>query len=284
MTEIASQGPHRRLKVWDFTPAESHNPTDMIPASRFAGKSDKQKRIVAFLEATLLSHEMLDKELCRARPEDETGGTESVLDTALCSPGIGVAGSIHSTIGGNFYDFCYHSKMCSFCGHMAGDNNKLKVCACCKTEHLCDGICQKAHWAAGHKTECGKIHRLRQTLANTCRQIAACMCVWDMPNGSPDLILKTLSSQMEQGGVHDILWLASYQSVDSAVLFSTVSRELLVACVGKPTVDAALEKSGPEQHIVLIVPSKDETGTVVYTAVSTFLRAKYDDDTSAGVG
>ena len=116
--------------MWDFAPAEPNNPTNMIPTSRFVRKLDKQKRIVAFLKATLLSHEMLDKELCRARPEDEAGAAESVLDTALCSPGIGVADSIDS-IRGNFYDFCYYSKMCSFCGHMAGDINKLQVCSRC---------------------------------------------------------------------------------------------------------------------------------------------------------
>jgi len=256
----------------------------MIPASRFARKLDKQKKMVAFLKATLLSHEMLDKELCRAGSKDEGRGAESVLDATLRSPGIGVDASIPSIKGGNFYDFCHYSKLCSFCGNMAGDMNKLKVCACCKTENYCSRMCQEAHWVAGHKTECSKIHYLRQTLANTCRQIAACMCVWNAPNDSPDFILTTLLGQLEGGGVHDILWLASYQSVDSAVLFSTVSRKLLMACVGQPIVDAALEKSGPQQHIVLIVPSRDDTGSVVYSVVSTFLEARYDNDTSAGVG
>ena len=46
-------------------------------------------------------------------------------------------------------------------------------------------------------------------------------------------------------------------------------------CVGKATLDAAMAKSGPEQYIVLFVPTHDEGGGVVYTVVTTFLNATY---------
>ena len=36
-----------------------------------------------------------------------------------------------------------------------------------------------------------------------------------------------------------------------------------------------MAKSGPEQYIVLIVPTHDEGGGVVYTVVTTFLNATY---------
>jgi len=45
--------------------------------------------------------------------------------------------------------------------------------------------------------------------------------------------------------------------------------------VGKAILDAAMAKSGPEQYIVLIVPTHDEGGGVVYTVVATFLNATY---------
>ena len=44
---------------------------------------------------------------------------------------------------------------CSSCGK---SSNKVKLLQCsrCKREMYCDAACQKAHWKAGHKQECGK--------------------------------------------------------------------------------------------------------------------------------
>ena len=217
----------------------------------------------------------MDKQLQKAQERLQMPAVESVLDTALCSLGTMTTEGGQHMQGVSFYDFCYHSKMCSFCGHMAGEAHKLHVCVACKTEHYCNRVCQKKHWAAEHKAECGTLHKKRQDFANMCRQVAACMCVWTHSSVSPHLILHALSENMRHAGLHDVLWLVSYQEAGHAVLFSTVSRELLVECVGKPTVDAAMAKSGPEHYIILIVPTHDEVGGVVYTVVTTFLNATY---------
>jgi len=197
--------------------------------SRFCRKPDKQQCVVDFIEKTLLSHEMMDQQLHKAQERLQKPCAESVLDTTLCTPGATTTESGQHVRGVSFYDFCYYSKMCSFCCHVAAEAHKLHVCVACKTEHYCNRACQKKHWAAEHKVECGTLHKQRQAFANMCRQIAACLCVWTNPSVLSHLILVALSGNVHGAGLHDVLWLVWCQSVDHVVLFSTLSLVLLVA-------------------------------------------------------
>ena len=96
--------------------------------------------------------------------------------------------------------------------------------------------------------------------------------VWDRLNQSASTVVQTFSSCVQHAMMDDILWLVSYQSVGHTVMFSTVSRDALARCIGPGMIDLAMQKSRPDSRVVLIVPSRDEAGEIVYKLTATFLR------------
>lgn len=44
--------------------------------------------------------------------------------------------------------------VCTHCGKLPNKDKKLLTCGRCKVAKYCNGTCQKAHWAAGHKGAC----------------------------------------------------------------------------------------------------------------------------------
>ena len=56
--------------------------------------------------------------------------------------------------------------------------HKLLVCAACKTTHYCSVTCQKTHWKAIHKTQCGKQKQKTTTAVHRSSQ-AVIMAAYD---------------------------------------------------------------------------------------------------------
>lgn len=243
--------------------------------SRFCSKPDQEAVVVAYLERHLLSSTELDAEINRRLTLARSASCASVLDTGLECPSP--ASRSHDSKGlGTFYDFCHYAKMCAECGKMADDDVKMRVCAGCKTEHYCSRACQKIRWAKEHRGKCETLFsaQAQHNLAHLCCQIASCMCVWGQMHSKPEFILHNMSDTINRAGLHDVLWLVSFQKEKGTVVFSTVSRTILVRLVGRQMVHDAVEESGPTRRVVLIVPSKHVmTGALSYTLCATFLNA-----------
>ena len=48
-------------------------------------------------------------------------------------------------------------RCCANCHALESDSVVLSVCSRCKGVRYCGGVCQKAHWKAGHKLTCAKV-------------------------------------------------------------------------------------------------------------------------------
>jgi len=242
---------------------------------RFCRKPDQETAVAAYLGRLLLSPCELDAEMHRHITHSKSTTSKSVLDTGLECPA-----PQHPSHGdralGTFYDFCHYSKLCSECGKMADNDEKMGVCEGCKTEHYCNRACQKAHWSKHHKGECKMLFAAQEqrNLGHLCCQIASCMFVWSHMHSKADSIARNICCKIDCTGLHDVLWLVSFRTDRRVVLFSTVSQGTLVQCIGKELVQEAIAQSGPTRRVVLIVLTKrTTTGKVVYALAVTFLHA-----------
>jgi len=141
----------------------------------------------------LLPQFELDAEMNGHLDLTKPGSSESVLNTEIECP----APQHHSLADqalGTFYDFCHYAKMCSECGKMAGEEEKMHMCQGCKTEHYCNRVCQKAHWAKQHKGECKILFasQEQQNLGHLCCQIASCMFVWGPMHSEADTTMQNI--------------------------------------------------------------------------------------------
>jgi len=98
------------------------------------------------------------------------------------------------------------------------------------------------------------------------------MLVWERVDQSASMIVDAFSSRLQHAMMHDVLWLVSYEKVGCRVMFSTISRKALIVCVGQKIVDAAMKMSGSDRHVILIVPSCNSAGEIVFALTATFLR------------